>query len=426
MNKFLFVFLVLMLVVGVGANCRNGDDDDNDDDVDTGDDDTSVGGPDDDALSDDDMIVRRVNKKAVSDDAGLFLIGWDGNQYTSWLKSGGSWQRFDIPQVETTETERAYFGPVLVVDGEVLYTVWNVIDVPNPYQNETVRHQWLVFDPTDGWRFDTKQPTGDGQNVELIGLSSDGVFWAGTYYRYSWSTPPSSGSESASWLYRYESDEPELELDLPRDSFEAWAMPAAGGGWLSVYRNRLFFNRHPFFKYSGGQWTQTSVPPEHEDAWFLSLLTEDAVNGYGIMFDHSETRRTLLSISPEQWVELQIPEECNEPTPMPFHTLTGSTTHFVIYQRGYLDNRFVVVRDGEWTCRRIPGYLYDYGVDGALVLNDGRVYLSVDIQSKQSVMVVEVTADHVLGIALPADLTRTAPILTAFGPDAPSRQFVPR
>ncbi|HPQ71826.1 MAG TPA: hypothetical protein PKW95_22060 [bacterium] len=405
---WLTIFCLLALILAAMSGCESGDDDDNDDN-DSADDDLD----DDDDDDDDD----------VGDDDRLLLIGYDGVRLASWLQTDDGWRKMEIPQPELTTDETDYrLGPSLVVDGQTVHSAWNITN-EQTYSSTTKRHQWLLFDEADGWRFADREPTAAGHNVRNIGLTADGVFWADTYYHYSWWYPNGDGYEHDERLYSYTGNSPVAAYDLQAGSVEAWAMPASGG-WAGVLTEHEFAPfTFSFLTFADGQWTETAMPLDWQNGFFTALTTDDAQTGYGVFCEVDAKGFFLTRLAAEGWTQIPTPDSCLEGdlAYVP-RRLTGAADHVLGYSTYGTDNRFLELRDGQWNCRKTIGY--ETEIRGGVVLTDGRAFLWLDLDlSSADPVLVEVLDDSLDTVSLPDDLLWIEQLL-AIGSDVPPRFMV--
>ncbi len=410
--RWLTIFCLLVLILATMSACKNDDDDDDKEDQDDVDDDDDQDDDDDNDSVDDD-----------NDDDRLLLVGFDGERIASWLQTADGWQKMDIPQPELTTDETDFrLGPSLVVDGQTIHSAWNITN-EQTYCSTTKRHQWLLFDEADGWRFVEREPTAAGHNVRHLGLTTDGVFWADTYYHYSWWYPNGDGYEHDEQLYNFTGNAPVAAYDLQTGSVEAWAMPATGGwaGVLIEYEFAPF--TFSFLTFADSQWTETAMPPDWQNGFITALTTDDAQTGYGVFCEVDAKGFSLIRLAAEGWTQIPTPDSClaGDLAYVP-RRLTGVAEHVIGYSTYWTDNRFLELRDGQWNCRSTIGY--ETVIRGAVVLTDGRAFLWLDLDlSSDDPVLVEVLPDSLDTMSLPDDLLRIEQLL-AVGPDVPPRLLV--
>ncbi len=325
-------------------------------------------------------------------------MGNDGTAMASWLETAKGWTKQTLPPAVTA----GFFselGPSFFAEGEIGWTAWNVYG-----DAVTNGHDWLAYDPENGWDYDTKHlHAGGGAVIDLLFAADAEQLWATSHCSMPFPL----------WerLWKYNGAFPVQQLaTLGNPSFTAIFFPDDSSGLVSGFIGGQGF----LYEYSARGWTEQNMPTGYEDGAFSWLALVDVDNGWGV-WEGYNGGHVLMELVSGEWSEVPAPTGCEDYVPW---QVFGQEGYAITIDRSGPDNRFLEYRNGEWTCRNIGGGLYETMLMHALIRRDGRVFVAAQTEPGHNPLVYEVLDATLETVVLPVDLVEING-LHAIGPQAP-------
>jgi len=432
MKALTVMALLLLLITACAADDDDddvsdddaSDDDLDDDDADDDDDDETLDDDDDDTHDDDTL-----DDDTTDDDdddlgpAGLLLLGTatDGRP-ASWFRAHKGWERGDIPLPEVANLHRLDLGPVTVVDGETVRTLWNekyYLLIGYVFWENSEAEHWLEFTAADGWtlRADLAQ-SGEKHNVNHLGVDAAGRAWLAAE-RYEHHEDATGMTDPYLHLF------PELawvdgaqagtETSFVDDNLYALAVTADdyGIGVVDGAQPR-------FLLFDGEGWTDRALPEEFAAGRFNDLALLDADHGWGVFRPNGGYAATIVAIDHGQYEAVALPPACDLLGDLRADRVVASSARVIVPHAR--DAWLAQYYAGQWECRAVvPENTASDAIVDAAVDELGRGFVLWREGLAQTDHLVELLTDGATEIELPADAQELSDLFV-FGENAPARQ----